>query len=166
MLYISYRGLFNGEDPQVENTPNQIAKAFGQGFSCMVDAWRVDNIIYLGSNLPLTEVSPTFLKGNRFWINARNNDMLTWLQSQPSTIYPNYFSVPLPLQNYYTTSSGYLWTFQDTPINNSSIMAIPESYDSGLFSTVKLTCYAVCSSLCPYIKRMRNEGLSVYGPMY
>lgn len=166
MLYISYRGLINGEDPSVENTPNQIAKAFGYGFNCMVDAWRVDNIIYLGSNLPLTEVSPTFLKGNKFWINARNDDMYTWLQSQPLASYPNYFTVPLPLQNYYTTSSNYLWTFQDTPISNLSIMAIPESYDSGLFSTVNLRCYGVCSSLCPTIKRMRNEGLSIYGQFY
>ena len=85
MLYISYRGLFNGEDPSVENTPEQIAKAFGRGLGCMVDAWRVDNKIYLGSNLPLNEVTPVFLKGNKFWINARNNDMYTWLKSHPST---------------------------------------------------------------------------------
>lgn len=166
MLYISYRGLFNGEDPSVENTPEQIAKAFGRGLGCMVDAWRVDNKIYLGSNLPLNEVTPVFLKGNKFWINARNNDMYTWLQSQPSTYYPNYFTVPLPLENYYTVSSGYLWTFQTSPVNNQSIMVLPESYDSGLFSTVNLRCYGVCSSLCPTIKRMRNEGLSIYGQFY
>lgn len=166
MLYISYRGLINGQDPQAENTPNQIGKAFGRGFSVMVDAWRVDNIIYLGSNLPLTEVSPNYLKGNRFWINARNSEMYTWLQSQPLANYPNYFQIALPLQSYYTTSNTRLWTFATSPINNNSIMVLPESYDSAMFSTVNLRCFGVCSSLCPYIKRMRNEGLGVYGPFY
>ncbi len=166
MQYISYRGLVNGQDPQAANTPAQIAKAFGFGFACMVDAWRVSNIIYLGSDLPLTEVSPNYLKGKKFYINARNADMYSWLQTQSLTDYPNYFTISLPLQNYYTTSNTTLWTFQTNPVNNNSIMVLPESYDSGLFSTVNLRCFGVCSSLCPTIKRMRNEGLSIYGPFY
>lgn len=166
MLYISYRGLTNGQDPQAENTPNQIGKAFGQGFSVMVDAWRVDDQIYLGSDQPLTLVTAAYLKGNRFWINARNSDMYTWLQSQNQSNYPNYFVVELPLQPYYTTSSSKLWTFATAPINNNSIMVVPESYDSAMFSTVNLRCFGVCSTLCPVIKRMRNEGLSWYGPFY
>jgi len=166
MLYISFRGLTNGQDPQTENTPDQIGKAFRQGLAVMVDAWRVDNKIYLGATTPTTEVSANYLKGKKFYIYSHNNDMYTWLQSQNQTDYPNYFIVPLPLQPYYTVSNGKLWTFAEKPINNNSIMAIPESYDSGLFSTVNLRTYGVCSSLCSYIKRMRNEGLSVYGAFY
>ena len=166
MLYISFRGLINGQDPQTENTPKQIGKAFGMGFSVMVDAWRVDGKIYLGANVPTIEVTPAYLKGRRFYIYAHNTDMYTWLQSQNQTDYPNYFYVQLPLQPSYNVSNGKLWTFAEQPINNNSIMAIPESYDSGLFSTVNLRAFGVCSSLCPTIKRMRNEGLSIYGAFY
>jgi len=166
MLYISFRGLTNGQDQQTENTPNQISKAFGQGLSVMVDAWRVDGTIYLGASVPTTEVSANYLKGKRFYIYCHNNDMYTWLQSQNQADYPNYFFVQLPLQPYYTVSNGKLWTFAEKPINTNSIMAIPESYDSGLFSTVNLRAFGVCSSLCNYIKRIRNEGRSIYGSYY
>lgn len=166
MLYISYRGLLKGQDPQAENTPEQIGKAFNSGFSCMVDAWRVDNKIYLGSNQPVTEVSAEYLKGTKFWINARNADMQTWLQSQPIKYYPNYFWLTQPVENYVTTSSNYLWTYQETPVNNTSIMVIPEDYDSSLFSTINLKCHGICSTFIPTVKRMRNDGLSIYGPFY
>jgi hypothetical protein len=166
MLYISYRGLLKGQNPQAENTPNQIGQAFNAGFACMVDAWRVNDKIYLGSDTPLNEVTAAYLKGNKFWINARNNDMLTWLQAQPANFYPNYFSLPEPVVSYVTTSSNYLWTFAETPINNTSIMVLPEDYDSGLFSTVNVKAYGICSMFIPTVKRMRNDGLSIYGPFY
>lgn len=166
MLYISYRGLLQGQDPQTENTPNQIGKAFNAGFACMVDAWRQNNKIYLGTDGPLNEVSAEYLKGGKFWINARNIDMYTWLQSQPLKFYPNYFYQTEPVVAYVTTSSNYLWTYQETPVNSLSIMVIPEDYDSGLFSTINVRCYGICSMFIPNIKRMRNDGLSIYGPFY
>lgn len=166
MLYISYRGLLQGQDPQVENSPNQIGKAFNAGFSCMVDAWRVDNKLYLGSDQPIYEVTAQYLKGKKFWINARNADMQTWLGTQPSSYYPNYFWLTQPVQNFVTTSSNYLWTFQETPVNTLSIMVLPEDYDSGLFSTINVRCYGICSMFIPTVRRMRNDGLSIYGPFY
>lgn len=167
MLYISYRGLVNGQNEQTENTPNQYGKAFSMGFNVMADVWRVNNKIYLGSNVPTIEVTSEYIRGRSFWLNARNQDMYNWLLTQPSNLYPNFFQVILPLQPSYTTSSGYLWTFAEAPISNTlSIMAIPESYDTGLFSTVNLKAYGVCSTMCPTIKRMRNEGLGVYGAFY
>jgi hypothetical protein len=167
MYYISYRGLVNGQNEQTENTPDQIGKALGMGFGVMIDVWRENNKLYLGSNVPTIEVSATYIQGRRFWINARNSDMYNWLQSQSSSLYPNYFQVILPLQPSYTTSSGYLWTYGETPASPTlSIMVIPESYDSACFSCVNLRAYGICSTLCPYIKRIRNEGLSVYGAFY
>lgn len=167
MLYISYRGLVNGQDQTTENTPNQIGKAFGYGFSVMVDVWRQAGKLYLGTNVPTIEVSANYLKGRKFWLMARNTEMYDWLLTQSQTDYPNYFQVILPLQPFYNTSSGYLWTYATSPVSQTlSIMALPESYDAGLFSTVNLRAHGICSTLCPTIKRMRNEGLSIYGAFY
>lgn len=160
MLYISYRGIYDGQNFQDANTPNQIGKAFNAGFACMVDVWRVDNKLYLGTDQPLTEVSPNFLKGKKFWINARNVDMQTWLQSQPANYYPNYFWFNDAEENDpATTSGGQIITPGTVPINNQSIVFLPEIQDRAMFSTVKLRCYGVCSNYLTFIKRMRNEGV-------
>lgn len=161
MLLISYRGIFDGQNYEDANTPTQIAKAFGYGFSCMVDAWREDDKIYLGNDQPITEVTPEYLRGKRFWINARNTDMQTWISAQPSTYYPNYFwfeaSTPPPP---YTISSGGQYITPGTvPTNTNSVVFLPEIDDRGLFSTVKLRCYGICSSYLTFIRRMRNEGI-------
>jgi len=159
MLLISYRGIYDGQNLEQANTPNQLGSAFNHGFACMVDAWRVDNKLYLGNEQPLTEVSAEYLRGGKFWINARNNDMYTWLQNQPSNLYPNYFVLPVPTPEYVTTSSGYLWTPGTVPINNNSIVFLPEIQDRGLLSTVKLRCYGICSIYLTFIRRTRNEGV-------
>lgn len=159
MLFISYRGIFDGQNFEDENTINQIGTAFNAGYSCMVDVWRVDDKIYLGSQQPLVEVTAGYIQGNRFWLNARNNTMLVWLQSQPQNLYPNYFSVPNPTPAYVTTSSGHQWVFGNVPTNSNSIIVLPEIPDRGLFSTVKLRNYGICSSYLSFIKRWRNEGV-------
>ena len=211
MLYISFRGLLQGQDPNNENNPNQIGKAFNAGFSVMVDAWRVDNKIYLGSDLPLYEVTAEYLRGNKWWIAARNQAMRSWLGTQPRTYkyYPNWFpftvtgpygtsdntyatgdadpdspnftgpvtpqmdyradNIPNPIYqpvDFYTTSSGKLWTYAQTPYNDTSIMVLPEVYDMGFLSMVNVRAYGICSQFIPQIKRMRNDGLSIYGPFY
>ena len=86
MLYISYQGIFDSQNFEDANTPAQIGKAFNAGYSCMVDAWRVDGQLYLGSYAPTTPVTEKYLQGVRFWINARNTDMQNWLTTQPSKL--------------------------------------------------------------------------------
>lgn len=164
MLYIAYRGIYDGQNYDQANTPDQIGQAFNHGYSVMTDVWRVDGVLYLGVDIPVTEVTPDYLKGNRFWINARNTEMQDWLQTQSIKDYPNYFwyDDANPPQ-YVTTSGGQLWTFGTVPINDSSIVVLPEINDRGLFSTVKLHCYGVCSTYLTFIKRMRNEGAWLWG---
>ena len=69
MLYISYRGIYDGTNYEYANTPNQLGKAMGAGFSCMIDVWKVDDKFYLGNDQPLTEVTEKYIQGNRWWIN-------------------------------------------------------------------------------------------------
>jgi hypothetical protein len=160
MIFISYRGIYDGNNFQDSNTPNQIAKAFGMGFSCMVDVWRVDGKLYLGNDQPITEVTAKYLQGKKFWINARNTDMQTWLATQSSTLYPNWFYFPsMPPPVYVVASNGKLITPGTVAINNNSVIFLPEINDMSLFSTVNLKCFGITSSYLTFIRRMRNEGV-------
>lgn len=161
MFYISYQGIYDGTDYQDSNTPSQINKALGAGFSCLVDVWRTNNKLYVGTDLDPIEVTERYLQGPRFWINAKNTAMQDWLETQSSTLYPNYFSfeASTPPPAYATASNGKLITPGTVPINNNSVIFLPEINDRSLFSTVKLRCYAVCSTYLFTIRRMRNEGV-------
>lgn len=160
MLYISYQGIFDSQNFEDANTPKQIGKAFNAGYSCMVDAWRVDGQLYLGSYQPTIPVTEKYLQGVRFWINARNTEMQEWIATQPSKLYPNYFWFPSDTESTpVTTSSGKLITPGTVAINNTSIIFLPEITDRSMFSTIHLKCYGVCSTYLNLIKRMRNEGM-------
>jgi hypothetical protein len=159
MIYISYQGIYDGTNYEYANTPNQIGKAFGYGVSVMTDVWRVDDKLYLGTDQPLTEVTAKYLQGNRWYINARNTAMQTWLAEQDSKLYPNWFYFPsMPPPAYVTASNGKLITPGTVPINNNSIIFLPEIDDKGCFSTVKLKCFGICSTYLSFIRRMRQEG--------
>ena len=161
MLLISYRGIYDGTNYEYANTPNQIGKAFGFGASVMTDVWKIGDKFYLGNDQPLTEVTAKYLQGNRWWINARNTDMQNWLATQSSKLYPNwfYFNTPTPPPPYVTASNGKLITPGTVPINNNSVIFLPEISDRAMFSTVKLRCFGICSTYLNYIRRMRNEGV-------
>lgn len=161
MLYISYQGVYDGTNYEDANTVPQIRKALNAGYSCMVDVWRVDNKLYLGSYQPMVEVTDVYLQGRRFWINARNTDMQEWISAQPSRLYPNYFwfTTPNPPPAYVTASNGKLITPGTVPIDNNSVVYLPEVTDQSYLTTVHLRCYGVCSTNLNFIKRIRNEGV-------
>jgi len=161
MFYISYQGIYDGKDYEDANTPSQISKAQQRGFSCLIDVWRVDNKLYVGNGQPLIEVTEKYIQGNRFWINAVNTDMQTWIATQPSALYPNYFhfDASTPPPPYATASNGKLITPGTVPINSSSVMFLPEINDRSLYTMVKVKSYGICSGFLTLIKRMRNEGI-------
>ena len=157
MLYISYQGIFDGKNYEDANTPDQIGRSFNNGFSCMVDVWRIDNTLYVGSEQAPISVTDNYLRGNRFWIKCANQETYDWFTTQSLIHYPNYFYQPNSMANV-STSSNKLWTPGTVPVNDTSIIVLPEIQDRGLFSTVHLRCYGVCSTYLTFIKRMRNEG--------
>ena len=161
MLYISYQGIFDGQNFEDANTPDQIGKAFNNGFSVMADVWRLDNKLCVGTQNNPIEVTDRYLQGIRFWLNCQNQDAYDYLLAQPRNLYPNVFkfsdveteSTPA------TSTGGQTIVPGNVPIDNSSIIYLPEIVDRGLFSTVNLRCYGVCSVYLTFIKRMRNEGV-------
>ena len=161
MLYISYQGIYDGQDYESANTPTQINKALGKGYSCLIYVWRVDNKLYVGNGQPVIEVTEKYIQGPRFWINAVNTDMQTWIATQSSTLYPNYFTfaASTPPPPYATASNGKLITPGTVPINTNSVMFLPEINDRSLYTMVKVKSYGICSGFLTLIKRMRNEGI-------
>ena len=161
MLYISYQGIYDGQNYEDANTPKQINKALGKGFSCLIYVWRINNKLYVGNGQPVIEVTEKYIQGPRFWINAVNTDMQTWIATQSSTLYPNYFTfaASTPPPPYATASNGKLITPGTVPINSSSVMFLPEINDRSLYTMVKVKSYGICSGFLTLIKRMRNEGV-------
>ena len=157
MLYISYQGIFDGKNYEDANTPDQIGRSFNNGFSCMVDVWRIDTTLYVGPEAAPIPVTDKYLQGNRFWIKCGNQETYDWFTTQSLRQYPNYFYQPNSMVNA-LTSSNRLWTPGTVPVNDTSIIALPEIQDRGLLSIVHLRCYGVCSTYLTFIKRMRNEG--------
>ncbi len=158
-ILISYRGIFEGKDYENANTPEQLGKAFNHGYSVLVDAWKVDGIFYLGNDQPVTEVQPEYLRGNRFWINARNAEMQQYVLDNYK-LYPHYFWFPDDTESTpVIISSGQYLVPGTVQLSLDTIVFLPEITDRGLLSTVKLSCYGICSTYLTFIKRMRTEGL-------
>jgi hypothetical protein len=160
MLYISYQGIYDGTNFEHAGTPDQIGKSFNHGYSALVNVWRIDGQIFLGVYQPITHVSEKFIQGPRFWLNCMNEEMQQWIVTQPPKLYPNYFWFPNAQENTNaTTSGGQIITPGTVPVNNSSIIFLPEIQDRGMYTTVKLRCYGICSNYASFSKRMRNEGV-------
>lgn len=160
MLIIAYQGIYDGQNFEFANTPNQIGTAFNNGFSVMADVWRINNVLCVGTENNPIEVTDKYLEGNRFWLNCQDQDSYEWLLAQNRKLYPNVFK----FSNVDTESTISVSTDGQTivpgniPLDDNSIVYLPETVDRGLLSTVKLQCYGICSVYCSFIKRMRNEG--------
>lgn len=160
MLIISYQGIYDGQNFEDANTPDQIGKAFNNGFSVMADVWRFDEKLYLGTENKLVEVTDRYLQGIRFWLNCQNQAAYDYLVAQPRKLYPNVFIFSnVATESTPTTSTGGQTIVPgNVPIDNNSIVYLPEGPDRGLFSTAKLRCYGICSNYCTFIRRIRTEG--------
>ena len=160
MLIISYQGIYDGQNFEDANTPGQIAKAFNNGFSCMADVWRFNDTLYVGTENELIEVTDKYLQGVRFWLNCQNQDAYDYLFAQPRKLYPNVFIFGnVATEASPTTSTGGQTIVPGTvPLNNNSIVYLPEITDRAMLSTVKLRCFGIASVYCTFIRRMRNEG--------
>ena len=160
MLIISYQGIYNGQNFESANTPNQFRDSFNNGFSAMADVWRINGVLCVGTENDPIEVTDKYLQGNKFWLNCQNQAAYDYLVAQPRTLYPNVFIFSnVDTESSPTTStSGKTIVPGNVPINNNSIVYLPEIVDRGLLSTVKLRCFGITSVYCTFIKRMRNEG--------
>ena len=160
MIIISYQGIFDGQNFESANSPSQFGKAFNKGFSVMADVWRINGVLCVGSENAPIEVTDKYLQGVKWWLNCQNQDAYDYLVAQPRKLYPNVFifsnidTEASPTE----TTSGKTIVPGTVPLDNNSVVYLPEIKDRGMLSTVKLRCYGVASVYCTFIRRMRNEG--------
>ena len=153
MIYIAHRGLFNGPNRELENSPDQIDQALVLGYECEIDLWVVNNELYLGHDGPKYKITKEYLNNDKFWIHAINLEALTWLRySQRLHVYFWHESDKFTL-----TSNNYIWTNPGNELSTGSVMVMPEHVDITLEITRNARCYAICSDYIIKIKEMRCD---------
>lgn len=146
MRIIAHRGLTDGPDNLTENTVPQIESALHQGFDCEIDLWRLNDRLYLGHDKPREEVSESWVTKKSFWIHAKNDIAMQWLNNTEL----NYFWHET--DHFTLTSKNIIWVYMGKPILANSICVMPEHFN---FSYEELRkCYAICTD---YPKRYREK---------
>ena len=84
MQLIAHRGLTQGPDKNIENHPEQIAKAINQGFDCEIDLRIIGSKLMLGHDDPQYVINKNFLSDHseKLWIHAKNLQALHWLTNE------------------------------------------------------------------------------------
>jgi len=124
MLIIAHRGLTDGPDSVLQNTPNQVQIALDQGYDAEIDVWYVDGNYFLGHDSPQYLVNWSWLSQANLWIHCKN--LPAFFDMRSRTVIHNYFwhetdAVVL-------TSRGKIWTYFGKPEteNSESICVMPE----------------------------------------
>jgi hypothetical protein len=149
MKLIAHRGLVDGPNYDLENTPDQIKKSIDNGYDCEIDVWYVNNCWFLGHDAPRYQISSTFLEITGLWIHAKNIDALLALHEYPTL---NYFWHQT--DHFTLTSQGNIWTYPGQPLTKNSIMVMPEWQDLTLHNTKNLQCLGICSDFINVIQKL------------
>ncbi|WP_396189351.1 hypothetical protein [Flavobacterium sp.] len=154
MKLIAHRGLINGPDSNLENTPSQIELALSLGYDAEVDFWVVEhsshNRYYLGHDAPVYEIEWEFIEQAGLWIHAKNIAALYLLGADNKL---NFFWHENDAHT--LTSQGYIWTYPEQKLTRHSIMLMPEWADRTLENTQGVNCYGICSDWVQVIRDKR-----------
>lgn len=146
MKLIAHRGLINGPNKDIENSPNQIEHALSLGFDCEIDIWKIDTDLFLGHDGPQYKIDLSFLSNTKFWIHAKNLEALRFFL----TTNLNFFWHQN--DDFTLTSHGYIWTYPGKSLTEKSVMVLPEITEKNLKNTVNGHYYGICSDFVGSIK--------------
>jgi len=150
MQLIAHRGLTQGPDKNIENHPEQIAKAINQGFDCEIDLRIIGSKLMLGHDDAQYVINKNFLSDHseKLWIHAKNLQALHWLTNEDDL---NFFWHQE--DDFVITSKKYIWTYPGKELTNKSIMVMPEWHDPS-FENLNVNCFGICSDYVENIKRI------------
>lgn len=152
---IAHRGLYNGPNKDLENSPNQILDALEQGFDAEIDLWIENKKFYLGHDYLQYEINSKFLENSKFWIHAKNLEALYWLSTTNLTYFWH------QEDDRVITSNGYIWTYPDKELSDRSIRLMPEWRDPNFITVLDYECYAICSDYVEKIRDIYNRSASM-----
>lgn len=148
MRLIAHRGLFEGPNSEIENSPDQIKIALSKGFNVEVDVWYEDNQWLTGHDKPVYKVSLDWLKNENFWIHCKNEEAFEQMTYQSPQL--NYFWHQTDC--YTLTSANIPWIYPGKKLIKTGICVLPE-LNYNLKETKKLKVYGFCSD---YISEIRE----------
>lgn len=144
MKFIAHRGLLNGPDSNVENTPDQINLAISKGFDVEIDVWYIDSQIFLGHDRPDYLINLEFLQRNEIWAHAKNYQALEHMLEN------NIHCFWHEGDERVLTSRGFVWTYPNKEVFSKSVLVFLEKE-----LNIKLeNLYGVCGD---YVETWKSE---------
>ncbi len=142
---ISHRGNLTGPNKFLENRPDYIKKALSEGFDVEIDVWVYNGYLYLGHDLPQYLIDISFLKNEKLWCHAKNNDALFRLHSEKDIHYFSHDNDPYTL-----TSKKFIWCHPNSEPNKDTIyVSFDKNYRNG-------NILGICSDYIGYYKNIVN----------
>tara|TARA_B100000900_G_C20374905_1_gene631996 strand:- start:222 stop:653 length:432 start_codon:yes stop_codon:yes gene_type:complete len=134
MIYISHRGLIDGQNKDIENHPDQIKLLLNKNINIEIDIRYHKNKLYLGHDEPMYEISKDFLLNKNLWCHAKDFKAL----EEMSKINCHYFWHQE--DDYTITSKGFIWVYPGKQLVKNSICVIPEKHENDYSF-----CYGICT---------------------
>lgn len=146
MKLIAHRGNISGPNHEMENEPSYILNTLSLGYDCEIDVRLIDNILYLGHDLPQYKIDINFLIENsdKLWIHCKNLDALNYLIDfkELNIFWHNN-------DEYTITSKKYIWSYIGMKTTEKTICVMPELTNLYIENNFKcIVCYAICTDFC------------------
>lgn len=136
MKLIAHRGNYVGINSQLENSPEYIKEALGNGYDVEIDVRLVNGIWYLGHDEPQYKVDITDYLDDRCWLHCKNAEAFESLFNNYS--FSNFFWHQR--DDYTITSSGLIWAYPGSKRLDGSVVLFPKSPEE-IFNV-----YGVCDN--------------------
>lgn len=138
MILISHRGNISGIVESLENNPIYIDTAINNGYDVEIDIWCVNEILYLGHDIPQYEIGIEWIfdRAKKLWVHCKNVESILYFKNNKKEI--NYFwheDDTLTL-----TSLNYIWAYPRKVGISNSIAVLPEINNTDITN-----CLGVCS---------------------
>tara|TARA_B110000858_G_C17720905_1_gene435196 strand:- start:71 stop:529 length:459 start_codon:yes stop_codon:yes gene_type:complete len=151
MKLISHRGNINGENIELENTPDYIDEAISLGYDVEIDIWKDEDGFYLGHDKPTYPINLEWLveRKNKLWIHCKDFDSLTELirvDSDPLQLKIFYHQ----REEYTIISDNHIWAHNIETVDNKCIIPLLSRYD--IENWIPTNVYGVCSDYIEFLK--------------
>jgi hypothetical protein len=125
MRLIAHRGLVDGPDAELENTPSAITACLLRGLDVEIDVWYHQSQWRLGHDAPTHPVTDEFVTQPNLWIHAKNFEACKAL-SQLFVTYPHLNFFWHENDTRVLTSQAHWWTTHVYALPCNSVAVMPE----------------------------------------
>jgi hypothetical protein len=136
MKLIAHRGNYVGINRHLENKPEYIREALGNGYDVEIDVRLVNGTWYLGHDEPQYKINITDYLDERYWLHCKNSEAFESLFNKYNV--GNFFWHQE--DDYTMTSSGLIWAYPGVKRLDNSVVLFPKSAED------VINVYGVCDN--------------------